>query len=324
MMKRQSLPAALAALLVLVLGACTSGDWQHRHGLRHPDVGRIIDTASGGEVTEEALIERLRAADYVLLGEKHDNADHHALQARLTASLGPKLDAVVFEMMSADQQEAVTRHLSDNPGDLDGLARVLNWQDSGWPPFALYRPIIDAGLAADALIAAGNLSQARTATVFERGTAAFDSAFVARTGLDRPLAPRAQRALVSDIVDAHCGYAPDEHIRSMVLVQRARDAMMADRLARLNRDGISVLIAGAEHVRNDRGVPLVLERLDEAATIISLGFREVGGDGTAPADLPFDYVWLTPRAQPVGFDPCEAYREQLEDMAKAGSAATKS
>jgi uncharacterized iron-regulated protein len=92
----------------------------------------------------------------------------------------------------------------------------------------------------------------------------------------------------------------------MVDVQRARDAMMADRLATLAGDGQGVLITGNGHADNAQGVPVVLERLRPEATVLSIGLIEVEPDWSEPpTDLPYDYVWLTPRAKPADFDYCD-------------------
>ena len=41
----------------------------------------ILDGASGTPLTREALLQRLQGADFVLLGEVHDNATQHRLRA---------------------------------------------------------------------------------------------------------------------------------------------------------------------------------------------------------------------------------------------------
>jgi hypothetical protein len=46
-----------------------------------------------------------------------------------------------------------------------------------------------------------------------------------------------------------------------------------------------------------------------------VAWREVDERLTGlPVDQPYDFVWFTPRRQPMGFDPCDAYREQLERL----------
>jgi uncharacterized iron-regulated protein len=100
----------------------------------------------------------------------------------------------------------------------------------------------------------------------------------------------------------------------MVTAQRARDAQMAERLLAAARDG-AVLIAGAGHVRTDRGVPAYLAGRVPAGGIASVAFVEVATDRTAPGDyaerfgaarLPFDFVWFTTRADDG--DPCARMR----------------
>jgi len=86
-------------------------------------------------------------------------------------------------------------------------------------------------------------------------------------------------------------------VAGMFRVQRARDAMMADRLATVGRRVGGVLIAGNGQVRTDRGVPWYLARIRPHARIVSVGLLEVLDEiDSPPPALPFDYVWFTPRA----------------------------
>jgi uncharacterized iron-regulated protein len=97
-------------------------------------------------------------------------------------------------------------------------------------------------------------------------------------------------------------------------VQRARDAMMADRLAAASGKGGGILIAGNAHVRNDRGVPWYLAHLEPAARILSIGLLEVHDDRRRlPPDLPYDYVWFTPRVDD-GADACAAREAELRRL----------
>ena len=62
-------------------------------------------TLSTSAVAQEDWIARLAGADVVLLGEIHDNPEHHLRQAEAIASLSPA--AVVFEMLTPDQAKAL-------------------------------------------------------------------------------------------------------------------------------------------------------------------------------------------------------------------------
>ena len=47
----------------------------------------IVDTSTRASVERDELFRRAQLADYVLLGEKHDNAEHHRRQAEIIAQL---------------------------------------------------------------------------------------------------------------------------------------------------------------------------------------------------------------------------------------------
>ncbi|MBI4955517.1 MAG: ChaN family lipoprotein, partial [Myxococcales bacterium] len=103
--------------------------------------------------------------------------------------------------------------------------------------------------------------------------------------------------------------------------QRARDATLAARVreaAAVGEAGAVVLIAGAGHVRADRGVPAALgAELGAAAVgepaLVTVAFVEVvrgeldpvsylEAPPAAPAREPFDFLWFTPRVDED--DPC--------------------
>src|SRR5687767_16011942 len=70
----------LMALVLVVLAASAHAAEPPPAGLGHdhPLTGRIWDVAGARFIITEALVARLAPARFVLLGERHDNADHHA------------------------------------------------------------------------------------------------------------------------------------------------------------------------------------------------------------------------------------------------------
>jgi uncharacterized iron-regulated protein len=172
-------------------------------------------------------------------------------------------------------------------------------------------------------VVATNLSPVVARAVGQSGGEALDAALAARLGLDRPLAADMHRTMAEEIRDAHCGYAAEPRVEAMIIVQRARDAQMAESLAAAGQQDGAVLIAGAGHVRRDYGVPMYLATKAAGATVISLAFLEVSRDTLEPLayaagfrrqTLPFDYVWFTPRTDDQ--DPCAAFQEQLKKLHK--------
>jgi len=53
---------------------------------------RIVEVASGRVLTRADLLAALRASDFALLGERHDNPHHHARRGELLAELHARVD----------------------------------------------------------------------------------------------------------------------------------------------------------------------------------------------------------------------------------------
>jgi uncharacterized iron-regulated protein len=311
----------------LTLGGIPWEPWQAPLGQDHPLVGRIWDVVAGEFIESTALVDRLTRGRFVLLGEKHDNPDHHRLQTWLLRALiaAGRRPAVGFEMFTVDDAAAIARQLAAHPTDAAGLAAAVNWQRSGWPDWVMYQPIAEAALHATLPIIATNLAPAMTRSLAQRGAASLDPTFATQYGLDRPLAPETQMAMAEEIRAAHCGYATDAaQVNAMLLVQRARDAQMAESLVAAGQPDGAVLIAGAGHVRHDYGIPTYLATRMPGASVIGVAFLEVSQDRLEPTayaarfrrqTLPVDFVWFTPRVDDD--DPCAAFAEHLKKLQKA-------
>jgi len=289
----------------------------------HPLVGKVWLPQTGEFIAVDELVRRAQGADAVLLGETHDNPDHHALQAWMLRKVmeGGKRPLVAFEMFDSSQQAKLEQHLADNPLDAAGLGAAVAWEKSGWPAWDQYRPIAEAALLGRAPLAPANLARADLRKLAKGEIP--DS--LSHLGLDKPLPPELRQAMENEIKEGHCGMLPSNMLPGMVQVQRARDAVMARAVADgLAAQGSAVLIAGAGHTRADRGVPVHLADLAPSKQTLALAFLEVREEETEPAaygqlfdaaKVPFDAVWFTPRAQRE--DQCEGLKKHLEKK-KAG------
>jgi uncharacterized iron-regulated protein len=298
--------------------------WVSAHARGHPLAGRVWQPGTARFVAAEAVVAALGEARFVLLGEKHDNADHHRIQAWLVAEMiaAGRRPAIAFEMFAGGQQAALDAHLAAEPKDAAGIGAVVNWAETGWPDWEQYQPIAQAALDGGAALLAANLPRPLLRRLAREGVSALGAERVAALGLDRPLPEGLAAALREEIATSHCGQLPESMIGPMVTVMTARDAQMAEVLRRGGRlaghDG-AVLIVGKGHARNDRGVPFHLWRGDQTASIVSLGLFEVAEGATEPAAyaeflgteaLPFDFVWFTPIADPEA--PCAKFADQLK------------
>jgi uncharacterized iron-regulated protein len=325
-------PPRRALILALVALGCNSANkippppqpqsaparWQSTRDIDHPLVGVIVDVAAQRRVSEAELTARVKAAGIVVVGETHDNPDHHRLEGELVQAFATThhAPAVVFEMLDRQQQPAVDGSLATHPDDADALARAVAWDSSGWPAWSIYRPVFEACLASHGPILAAGLDRDMAMRIAHEGVAVLDPALVQVFGLAAPLPAEVQASMRHEMSEAHCGLLPASMLDSMVLVQRARDASLAERLHEGVEGGRgALLIAGAGHVRRDQGVPAQLTRAYGASSL-AIGLLQVNAEDTSPElyaagfearALPFDFVWFTPRANDV--DHCAELRE---------------
>jgi len=283
--------------------------WAARLDREHPLVGKIWDVKGARFIDEATLITRLHAVQFVLLGERHDNPDHHRLQARIIEQLvnAGRRPAVVLEMLEPDQQALLESYRARAGATASGAGSAIGWEKTGWPPFAEYRPIFDEAFAARLPIFAGNLAQADVKALVKQGPQAFSAERLRELHLDSPFPAEAEADLVDELRTSHCGQLPEALLAGMALAQHARDAALSRALAHVAGQNGAVLIAGGGHVRRDRAVPRYLALDAPGSSAASVSLREVQRGETNPTryaedEGPFDYLWFTPRTSDD--DPC--------------------
>ena len=289
LIRPRSLFVAPGLLLALLCGCQASlpalPAWQSPVGLEQAELGRIIELRTGAVLTPAQLVERLAKAPRVLVGERHDNPDQHALQLWLLRALATRRaqGSLLLEMLNPDQQARVDRlraaiAAGQSPRDLLG---ELAWQ-RGWA-WSLYGPLLQYALRQPYPVLAANLDRAEIGRIYSQAPA------LAGLAAAEPV----RAALLAQIRQSHCNLLPESQLPAMLVVQQQRDRRMAE--AMLAAPEPSLLLAGAFHVRRDLGVPLHLADLGAAAGTQVLLLAELGEsvDGYAA-----DYLWYTP-AQPA-------------------------
>lgn len=269
--------------------------WQSRLLLDHPLVGEIAAVETGSSLTEGALIsaleEQLDSGAYILIGEKHDNPDHHQLESKLLKQFAQPQVAVVFEMLD-DQQASVLPGLRSTP-DLEQLKEQLKWPGKGWS-WADYGPLFQQVLRQSASLVAGNIDRQRIKKIYREGEAAVKSDARFQTMSDT--AESHTPALLDLVYESHCQQMPREHLSPMVTIQLAKDASMASALADSKK---GILIAGNVHARKDVGVAAHLTlRGKRSVTLLLLEVQDglpVISDYPEVREGQADYVWFTPK-----------------------------
>ena len=271
--------------------------WQSRLYVDHVLVGKIWDSANQEFVSIEEFTSAIEESRYLILGEKHDNPDHHELQlAILNHLLDLNLVSLVaFEMMDSDSQERLdTLHSAKNQ-DSEALKEYLQWDEEGWE-WLFYGPLIYSAYSSGVSIKASNLSNSRMMEIY--GLSELPPELDIFDDITR-------RRLASDIDESHCGLLPESQFPSMIRVQQGRDYSMASSLSSGKDELMKILIAGNYHARKDLGVPKYLMANDlrlEADSIVSVSFMEVNLSETEPTaylemlgDMAsHDFLWFTP------------------------------
>lgn len=275
-------------LALLMLSAC------QQVSTPPPVVGEIRDLRSGQVLTAQELVARLEKPSRLIVGEQHDNRDHHQLQLWLLQSLGERRaqGSLLMEMLTPDQQRRVddVRRASPPPADLPG---ALAWQ-SGWD-WNVYGPVVRFALAQPYPLLAANLDMLEVRTVYANPPTLSGS---------RSNAASVKDELLKQISDSHCGLLPESQMPAMLAVQQQRDRRMAERL--LAAPTPSLLFAGAYHARKDVGVPIHVLDLGEPKAPAVLMLAERGSEVTP---VMADYVWYTSATPPQDY--CAQMRKQF-------------
>jgi uncharacterized iron-regulated protein len=250
-------------------------------GRDHADFGVIRELASGRSLTPQQLVERLANAPRVLVGEQHDNPDHHALQLWLLRELAAQRPqgSLLMEMLNPDQQARVdaaqaASRAGQPPADpYQALAWQANWD------WGVYGAVVNYALRQPYPLLSANLDRSQILQIYQQPPTLSGAA---------SNRPQVQATLLEDLRASHCGLLPETLLPAMLAVQQQRDRRMAERL--LAAPTPALLLAGAFHVRKDLGVPLHLKDLGARQDSLVLILAEAGKTVSAESA---DYVWYT-------------------------------
>jgi uncharacterized iron-regulated protein len=255
-----------------------------------------------------------------ILGEVHDNADQHAVRAKLVEAG----KAAVFEQLKADKQGAIDaffrmREASSPKQNVDDFYSATDFTKSGWDA-AKFKPLFDAVINANMPIYAGDPPREVIMKTAKEGEAALSVEDRTRLKLDTPLDAKLTDASLTEIEASHCGVMPKSAFTGMAFAQRYRDAHLADvALTAAARHGAALVFTGNNHARTDRGIAWYIRQREPETKVISVMFVEAEEGPTDPgAYVPYDpdgkpavdYIIFTPQTERE--DPCIKMREKMK------------
>ena len=240
-----------------------------------PAAGTILDHRSDEAITFAQLVERLNAVRVVHVGELHDQAAHHAFQAKVLAALAEKTDtplALGLEMFFTPFQPALDAYVAGEIDEKTMLERT-EWATRWGFGWEMYAPMIRLCREKKLPVIALNAPKEITRTVSRQGLDALTPEQKASLPpLD--MTDGAHRAFVKAATGGH-GHemkadAFERMYTAMVIWDETMSSNVAAWLEKAGPGSRMVVVAGNGHIADRYGVPARAARKSKApyATIV--------------------------------------------------------
>ena len=246
------------------------------HSAHRVPIGTWVDP--GSNESRDDLVATLAKRRVVLLGESHDQAEHHRWQIHtITALFSHRPDMVIgFEMFPRRVQPVLERWSKGKLSESDFL-REVDWAQIWGFDAELYLPLFNFSRMHHLPMLALNIDRATNRRVAAQGLASVPS--TEREGIGDPvLASSFYRERLFEWFNKHPAAGQDaravsERFERFVCAQQFWDRAMAEAIAGVWRDArrsLIVGIMGSGHIEYRDGVPYQLAALgmDEVATAL--------------------------------------------------------
>lgn len=215
------------------------------------------------------FLSRAARAQVVLLGESHDNADHHRWQLHTLAALaGLRAKTVIgFEMFPRRAQPVLDRWIAGELGE-EAFLKASDWNEVWGFDAALYLPLFHFARLYRIRMIALNVDRALVRAVIANGLSSVPSEMRENVSAAAPASPAYVDWLYPIYAEhRNKGDGPsreDAGFRRFIEGQLVWDRAMAQALAdqsRLDPDALMVGIMGSGHIVHGHGVPRQLRDL---------------------------------------------------------------
>ncbi len=323
---RRTFAPVLTALSIIVAAAA----WASARAATCPQPAQWLQLADGAirpSTLQEAIAHAARQR-VVLLGENHDDAEHHRWQLHVLAALHahqPDI-ALGLEMFPRRLQPVLDAWTSGSLGEREFLARS-EWDEVWGIDAALYLPLFHYARMHRIPMLALNVERSLVRDIGNRGWQAIR--LEQREGVGDPAPPAP--AYVRSLYEAYVAHRPDapaepaiptdaqlrdpqfvRFVQSMQVWDRAMAQGIVEHLAR-GASRMVVGIMGSGHLREGFGVPHQLRALGIAENVVLLPW-ESGSRCEAPDASVADFLFG------VASRPAPAARPRLGVMLDSGDA----
>lgn len=213
----------------------------------------VYDGNGAPRAWAEALAD-LATARVIAVGESHDDAAHHLIQAEVLTALSTRVPrlAVAFEMVCREDQAVLDSYMS---GAMTEGAFAVWWKANWGYDFNLYKPIFDAAKAAGVPAYGLNAPISLVKAVSKGGLASLSPADRAR--LPFKIAPSGDTRYQDYVLAAVSGHGPltPAQLQNRLESMAVWNETMGEQVSKLAAEGRTVLIiAGQGHVIYKAGI----------------------------------------------------------------------
>lgn len=261
---------------------------------------QILDLRTGKAVSFEAMVADLATARVVYVGERHDNADDHAIEYAVLDALlhRPGSLALGLEMFQYPYQPVLDAWSAQKISEAQFLKRT-DYEARWGHDYDFYRPILEAARDAGARLIALNAPTEVTRAVAHGGLQALDPDQLA----DLPnlkLDDARHRKLVTEGIDGHGLMEADAFERyyaAQVVWDETMGLHIAEALNSAGEPDRLLVLAGRLHVEEGLGIPSRAARRGAKPwkVVLPVDANDKVLSWHGPADeRPADYLWVIP------------------------------
>ena len=250
-----------------------------------------------GLLLSSEIKEEILKQDVVLIGERHDNKQHHDIQGQIIDFLRSehRLGHIYLEHLNTERAQALQE---TPPKTAEEFAKVTSWEESGWPSFEVFSGLFESLVKGGSLQPIGIDREVLMQLYQGKDPGLISSNASEVMALDKKLPEDKHERLLKVLLDSHCGQLSESHGEAMLNLQRYRDAYMAYRYEQIPGK-IAVYLIGAGHSNKFYGVPHYLAKLHPNLKLLSIELSEPGSSALADES---DRIIGTQKAERE--DPC--------------------
>lgn len=248
----------------------------------HPAPVEKVYSSAGLPVADARFKRFLALHDIVFVGEKHDELEHHKVQAEVLNTLHaqrPDL-RVGLEMISFDKQPILDDFISGKMSEADFK---LFWRKEWGYDYALYEPVLGYCLRNKIPLIALNAPRAVIVQIARGGLSSLTPAQRALLPASvKESADARYRDYTRNSVREHDPNMPPEREKRMLEAMAAWNETMGERAANAAKDRPLLVIAGLGHLLYNAGIPESAARRGAPAGPVVLPFP-LDGPAASPA-----------------------------------------